>query len=342
MSLSEYAGSALIVKDMYNKNVNGVSPEEEKAIRETWAPSWDETSALLMKFEGKNIKLSNISYQYPIAELTSAFEVGLKGDSTDKLVGLLQNIWDRFGGAGAIAHRAAIEALFDVDLDYKSKITESSEGFANAVTRVGHYLTAFKPGFIKNDVPRILKTGKYEETTNQENFYRYLLGVRASKIDTSKLEKNVGYRIKPIKENIGKIRTSYSRDSKNKDNIIDSYNEYNARYQNELLEVRKHVLNVKTIAPRVGVSDKQIEQFIKGFRFSKGDIEQIFSGKVENMRIATDLGKLNRSEKIKQYIKLGLKMDEQMLEQMLKQEFKMGSIKRSGVITVREAVRAQR
>jgi len=306
-ALSAALGAASVGVAAYNAQ-NGFDSEQQKAIRETVAPEWDDSSALLFSRDGDKIGLTNVSYRMPVAELTSAFSAGARGeDFTDKATNFLRAVTDKMFGGGTMNVKNAINALQNRDPDTGRPITSDPRFLDGIIDRVTYYTgETFKPGFV-NDIQ------KWDERTPSELGARYLLGER--KFNTT-IDSGVGFRLRGLRENIKSIRSSYSGSlfDENAD-VAAEYNKFNDVYRANMAEMVKHVNNLRTL----GKSDEEIMALIKKGGASNVEVNATMRGLIPDMAIAVGV-KGPTLDRVKRYADIYSRLPRELGNRMLEQE----------------------
>ena len=250
-ALSGAIGAASAGIYFFNK-ANGFSDEEMKAIRETVAPDWDDSSALIFERDGDKIGLVNMAYRMPIADMTAILGAASRGeDATEVISNSFQAIGDKFFGQGTMNAKAIINSIQNRDPNTGRPISSDPEFLGSVFDRVKYYgVTAFEPGFVRD-------IRKWDDRTLKEQGARYLLGER--KLNTT-IEDGVGYKLRGIRDNINALRIGYSGSLYNeKANYADMYNKYNDTYRKNAEQVIKHVNNLRIL----GKSDQDISKILK-------------------------------------------------------------------------------
>lgn len=330
VALSGALGAATAGIAAFNK-LNGYDDEKVRAIKETPAPSWDESSALLIEDQGDGkIGLINMGYRMPAAELTSMFESGMgTGSYSDAASAVFQSFTDKFFGTGTMNAKNIINTLQNYNPNTGRKISNSVSRLDRVIDQGTFYAKqGFNPGFA-NDIK------KWDERTPGEMGARYLTGER--KFNTTYL-KGASYRFRPINDNVRGIRAGYSGSlsrSKNPGEAADSYAKYNETYRQNIAETIKHVNNLRTLEQTeediYNTLPQNFSKFVKGM---------VMDGKVPNMRISKSVSG-PRLERIESYVDTFKKLPVELGFEMLKQEASLGKIKTSDVDYIMTIVKLQ-
>ena len=314
MASAGYIATATAGISMMNRN-NGVSPEEEQALRETIIPEWDRDSKLLIKIDGDKVKTANISYQLPIAELSSAFEAGLRGEDFYQSVGnIFGATWNKMGGSGTMNAQNFFAALNNRDPRTGRPISDEPSGgrrFADLATYYG--AETFTPTLL----------GKTSDKTTPDLILRYTLGLRNQ---NTTIEGGAGFKIRALRERVNNLRRSYSSDLYYGKDMQQAYNSRNEVYKRNMAEAIKHAENLRIL----GQTEEQITNIFKKAGLSKVVIQSALDGNITDMPIAVSISgtKQEKKEKLlEQYEKLPPEIG--ML--MLNQARDSGKIKQSAV-----------
>jgi len=314
MASAGYIATATAGISMFNRN-NGVSPEEEQALRETILPDWDRDSKLLIKIDGDKVKTANISYQLPIAELSSAFEAGLRGEDFYESVGnIFGATWSKMGGSGTMNAQNFFAALNNRDPRTGRPISDEPSGgrrFAELATYYG--AETFTPTLL----------GKTSDKTTPDLILRYTLGLRNQ---NTTIEGGAGFKLRSLRERVNNLRRSYSSDLYYGKDMQQAYNSRNEVYKRNMAEAIKHAENLRIL----GQTEEQITNIFKKAGLSKVITQSALDGNITDMPIAVSISgtKQEKKEKLlEQYEKLPPEIG--ML--MLNQARDSGKIKQSAV-----------
>ena len=330
VALSGALGAATAGIAAFNK-LNGFDDEKVRAIKETAAPSWDESSALLVEDQGEGkIGLINMGYRMPAAELTSMFESGMgTGSYSDAASAVFQSFTDKFFGTGTMNAKNIINTLQDYNPNTGRKISTSVNRLDRIIDQGTFYAKqGFNPGFV-NDIK------KWDERTPGEMGARYLTGER--KFNTTYL-KGASYRFNPINDNFRGIRAGYSGSlsrSKSPDEAAESYAKYNENYRQNVAETIKHVNNLRILEQ----TDEDIYKTLPQ-NFSKFLKGMVMEGKVPDMRISSSVTGA-RLQRIEGYVENFKKLPSELGFKMLTQEAALGKIKTADVNDIITIVKLQ-
>ena len=330
VALSGALGAATAGIAAFNK-LNGFDDEKVRAIKETAAPSWDESSALLVEDQGEGkIGLINMGYRMPAAELTSMFEAGMgTGSYSDAASAVFQSFTDKFFGTGTMNAKNIINTLQDYNPNTGRKISTSVNRLDRIIDQGTFYAKqGFNPGFV-NDIK------KWDERTSGEMGARYLTGER--KFNTTYL-KGASYRFNPINDNFRGIRAGYSGSlsrSKSPDEAAESYAKYNENYRQNVAETIKHVNNLRILEQ----TDEDIYKTLPQ-NFSKFLKGMVMEGKVPDMRISSSVTGA-RLQRIEGYVENFKKLPSELGFKMLTQEAALGKIKTADVNDIITIVKLQ-
>ena len=315
IALSGALGAATAGIAAFNK-ANGFDDQKTKAVKETGAPDWDSSSALLIEDQGDGkVGLINMAYRMPIAELTSIFEAGLgTGSYTDASSKMFQSFTDKFFETGTMNAKNIINTLQNYNPKTGRTITDKVGRLDRIIEQATFYVQeGFTPGFVK-DIKR------WDDSTPGELGARYLTGER--KLNTT-FVKGAKFKFRALDKSIRGARSGYTGAVKYDDNPVASYSQYNETYRQNVAEIVKHVNNLRILE----VSEEEIYKSLPE-NFSKPLKEMVMNGRVPDMRIATAIKGTNL-ERTKayadQYKKLS-EASEELARDMLQQEVVLGRI----------------
>lgn len=305
-SLGALIGSASAGIYAWNKS-KGFSDEEMKAIRETVAPDWDDSSALLFERNGDKIGMTNMAYRIPIADMTAIVEAGIgTGDFGTSASEMFQATTDKFFGKGTMNAKNLLSSIMNRDIETGKKISTSQNLGERLFDQTYYYVTdTFKPGFM-NDLR------KFDERTGKELVARYLLGERKM---NSNIMESAGRKINDLQDNIRANAGAYSGALKYEDDALSSYNKYNNNYRSNAEVIVNHVKNLRTL----GKNDKEISDLLKSKNISRVLRESAMIGQVPNMPIAVGVSG-NKEQRVKRYVEIFEKLPRDMGIQMIQQE----------------------
>ncbi len=312
-------------------NLNGFDDEKLRAIKETSAPEWDESSALLVEDQGDGkIGLINMAYRMPAAELTSMFEAGLgTGSYSDAASAVFQSFTDKFFGTGTMNAKNIINTLQNYDPNTGRKVSTSVNKLDRIIEQGTFYAKqGFNPGFARD-------IQKWDERTSGDIGARYLLGER--KFNTTYLG-GATFRLKPLNDNIKSIRTGYSsslKRSKNPNEAAQAYADNNENYRQNIAEVIKHVNNLRILEQ----TEEDIYKILPR-NFSKFEKDMVMQGKVPDMRVASSISGA-RLKRIETYVENFKKLPRDLAFKMLEQEAVLGRLKAADVRDIINIVKLQ-
>lgn len=299
---------------------NGIDRDQEDAIRETAAPFYNADNKLLIKRDGDNIKLANISYQLPIAELTSVFEAGFRGENPADAVGKsFGALWGKMGGSGTINATNFFAALSGKDPSTGRPISDEP-GFANQFADRLLFYTG------ETFTPTLL--GKMSDKTIPDLISRYTLGLRN---ENTTIQKGAGFKFRDVKDNLNNIRRSYSSDLYNKKDMQRSYVSQNAVYQRNLEFLTKQVNNLRTLDK----TNDEIDSMMKKAGLSKKIREAALNNEMINMPFGVGISG-TRAEKKEKAFELYESLPKDVGLYMLNEARDDGRIKQS---TINEIIR---
>ena len=323
--LSGALGAASFGIAAYNKK-NGFDNKKVRAIKETVAYDWDDTSALVIQDLGdQKVGLVNMGYRMPIADLTSIFEAGLgTGSYTEAASGMFGALSDKFFGKGTINAKNFFNAIQNIDPDTGERIGKSANKLDNVIDQATFYVAeSFTPGFVR-DIQR------WDDRTAGEKGARYILGER--KFNTSFTE-GAGRKFNNAVKRIRGVRNQYSAEARGADDIASVYQKNNNTYRSNIEEIITHIDNLRTLE----VSNQDIYKTLPA-TLSKNVKLAAMKGIVLDMPVAVSI-KGNRLEQTKQYIELVEKMPRDLATKMLKQEVSSKKINRAQLNTIVNAIK---
>ena len=317
--MSTMIGGVTVGLNQFNRQ-KGISEEEEEALRETVVPDWDRNSKLLFNRDGDNIKIANASYQFPMAELTSVLESGLRGeDGVDAVGKTFTSAFDKLGGAGTMNMTNFYSALVNRDPRTGRPISSEPEGVRQFKDRFLYYSAeTFNPTLL----------GKTSDKTIPDLIWRYTLGLRNQ---NTTIMDGAGFKFRALKDNINNIRRSYSSDFYQDKDMVSSYQERNATYQRNLAQVIRHVRNLRIL----GKSDEEINKAMSKNGLSKSIRESALNGEMDNMPLAVGISG-SRAERKEKLLQIYDKLPPEIGVLMLNEAKGDGKIKQS---TVNEVIR---
>lgn len=307
----------------------GVSEEIEIALRETVLAPWEIDQALTIDKDGDEVKIANIGYQIPTAELTSVVESALRGeDIIQSSENMMNALYGKFGGDLTIAAKNFFAAYNGYDLNGNKISNKPDRSFGRIFDSVGWYLAdTYTPGTITD-----LK--KLDERTTLENALRYLVGYR---MRTTGVEKGAGFKFKDISERLRSIRSQYSSSVRNSKTLSDDYKKLNADYRNLQQETIGHINNLRTL----GKTDEEIYEIVFGKIRDKDLVQNMLKGGIEDMSISSLIpkGKKNSKERVQAYFDISNKLPIEMTLDMLMMDQEDDKISRSEVRTIINAIK---
>ena len=312
-------------------SARGFDDEKVRAIKETAAPAWDKSSALLMEDQGDGkVGLINMAYRMPAAELTSIFEAGLgTGSFTDAGGAMFQSFTDKFFGTGTMNAKNIINTLQNYNPKTGRAISDSPNRLNRIIDQATFYASeGFTPGFIR-DIPR------WDKDTPGELGARYLTGER--KLNTT-FTKGAGYKFRALDKNIRGLRSGYTGAIKYEKDPVGNYNKYNTTYRQNVSEMVKHVRNLRIL----NVSEEEIYKTLPD-NLSKSLKAMVMAERVPDMRIATSV-KGTRLERTKSYADQYKELDKvspELARKMIEQEVVLGRINSQMLRNIRALIQLE-
>lgn len=307
---------------------SGVDSDEEEFYREYVVAPWERDQALHIRRDGNKIKLANMSYQIPFAEMTSILESAFRGDDFSSVMGnMIDSAWGKFGGDLTINLKNAVAATQNSDLQTGERITHA-RGFSKALDQVQYYFAEnFTPGTVR-DLKKFEERGGLGSIDNQ---LRYTLGYRSRNTD---IETGIGFKLRDIQSNLEGVRSDYSSDLYKSDNVAQAYETNNATYKQNAEALVDFVEKARAFHAGnedAGLTDEKLVALMKNARIPRAVIDAAMEGSVVDMQIYTAGGARNKEDKLRRYVTLGEKMPYDMLTKMLQQDFDQKKINRNDV-----------
>ena len=258
---------------MYNRN-KGISEEEEIALRRTATPSYNENAKLLYSRDGDKLKITNASYQFPVAELTSVFEAGLRGENFyDSVGGSFSALYDKFIGEGTMNFNNFYSAINNINPNTGNKISYEPRDMDRYKDLAKFYaLETFTPTGL----------GKLEGRTKLDLAGRFILGLRTQ---NTTISDGFGFKMRDIKDNLAGVSRSYKSDLMNDKNMVESYKANNELYKRNLEQIIIHVDDLRTL----GKSEEEIDALLKKNKITGVIREAALEGKVIDMPLAVGI-----------------------------------------------------
>lgn len=314
-ALSAYGTAASGALYMYNKQ-NGVTDDQMKARRETLMPSYLRNANVVMERDGDNFSFTDMSYRMPFAELTSVPMAALRGEGYDGAASnALQSIMDKFLGGGTMVAKRFIDASRNFDPRTGKPISEDIQGIDRLYDQVKYFAGEFNPGIVKEFQNKA-------ERNMDEQVARIFLAERKF---TTDIPKAMFFNMKPIKKNLGSIRSKYSGSLRNQVDPAQAYDEANNLYRQNIGEIVKHVNNLRT----ENVDDEKIREYIdlagKSYKLSRVEKAAIMGGVIPDMKVAVGIYGTT-PEKAKAYADLYSVLPEPLATKMVQQEVVAGTM----------------
>jgi hypothetical protein len=297
----------------------GIDSEKEEAMRETVFAPWEENQSLHIRKDGNKIRIANLGYQIPTAELSSVVDSALRGDNFMSAAGkAIDSMWSKFGGDLTINMKNIVAAVNNMDANGR-RISDKVDGLSKNLDLVSWYMGEnFTPGTFSD-------FQKLDERTTADNVLRYTLGYRVRNLD---MMESAGYKFRDIRKGLKGISSKYNSSSFNDADMSGSYQELNKVYRSQMEQGVRHVNNLRTL----DATEQEIKQSLSK-TFTKSDVENIMTGNVPDMSISTGVPS-NRIDKRARYVQLAGRMPEDMAMKMLQDDYDKGKLKRSDVQAV--------
>ena len=324
-ALSAVLSAGSVVPMVLNKE-EGVDSEKEQAMRETILAPWEENQSLHIRKDGNKIRIANLGYQVPTAELSSIAEAGFRGGNfMEGMSKSIDSMWSKFGGDLTINMKNIVSAVNNMDANGR-RISDKVDGLSKNLDLVSWYMGEnFTPGTVTD-----LK--KLDERESTDNILRYTLGYRVRNLD---MLESAGYKFRDMKKSLKGINSKYSSASYNQDDMSGAYEELNNVYRSQMEQGVRHVNNLRTLEASEDEIKKQLSK-----SFNKSEVENLMTGTVPDMPISTGVPS-NRIEKRARYVELAGKMPEEMAMKMLRDDYERGKLKRSDIQAVIRRIQMQ-
>ena len=228
--------------NLYNKHVGGVSEEEQKAVRESVSPEYNEynPNAIHKTKDGKYYE-TNISYTAPFSDISSIFMAGARGENfEDSLKNTVAAFGSKIIGDESFLIAPLMAAIGNYIPRTDKKISEEVETIPNLLERTGWFASkAFTSG-LQREVENA--TRAYNPTTSRE------LALKAAGLRTKLIDpvEGVGFRLRDIRSSLNSISSKYASATYNMagQNLEDEYNNQNRVYQDNFSLISKHIRNM--------------------------------------------------------------------------------------------------
>ena len=242
-----YGGGAAAITGF---NRESVTPEQEKALRETIVHEWDENAPLLIKRDkdGK-VYTKNATYLAPQMQVVAPFMAAFRGESfKDSLSKMAETAGDGVLENGGFMLKGVSQALANYDIEAEQKITTDPTLYGKIVDQAawaGKEL--FQPGFVR------------EYKKSQEN----PLGVTAMRmggirVNATTEQKGFGFRLREVQSKLDTVKDQlasarYEKADQigrllNREELGFSYDTVlNPLYKTHQEELIKHVNNMRVL-----------------------------------------------------------------------------------------------
>jgi hypothetical protein len=231
-------------------NRDSVTPEQEKALRETIVPEWDENAPLLIKrYKDGKVYTKNATYLVPQMQVIAPFMSAFRGESMgDALSKMTETAGDGVLENGGFMLKGVSQALANYDNETQRKITTDPTLYGKIVDQTawaGKEL--FEPGFVR-------ETKKAQENPLAVTAMR-MGGIR---VNATTEEKGFGFRLREVQSDLDTVKdqlaTARYRDT-NKTGRLLNKEELGAEYENILNplykshqdQLIKHVKNMRVL-----------------------------------------------------------------------------------------------
>lgn len=266
---SAYAAASYGLNEL---NRESLTPEQERAFRDTVAADFERDKPLFIKKnKDGSYTVVNTAYYLPQTILANPVMSVIRGENAEKGTGnLLKVFQNELIGGGSFAAQAFSSLASGRDFESGELISNATTGFGQAVDR--------SQNFAKELVPSTITALQKEDKTLQDKVARQA-GLRVERRDNAE---GFGYRARGINEAINNIKTTMSGKQYALTNKKISPEEYQAsitdeqnNYAANIDMMINHVKNLKTL----GETDETIIPMLKDARFSSIDILNLLEGK---------------------------------------------------------------
>jgi hypothetical protein len=242
-----YGGGAAAITSF---NRDSITPEQEKALRETVIQGWDENAPLLIKMDkdGK-VYTKNATYLVPQMQVIAPFMSAFRGESMgDALSKMAETAGDGVLENGGFMFKGVSQALANYDNEAQRKITTDPTLYGKIVDQAawaGKEL--FEPGFVR-------EAKKAQENPLAVTAMR-MGGIR---VNVTTKEKGFGFRLREVQSDLDTVKdqlaTARYRDTDktgrllNKEELGAEYeNILNPLYKSHQEKLIKHVKNMRVL-----------------------------------------------------------------------------------------------
>lgn len=253
-------------------NRESLTPEQERAFRDTVAADFERDKPLFIKKnQDGSYTVVNTAYYLPQTILANPVISVIRGENAEEGTGnLLKVFQNELVGGGSFAAQAFSSLASGRDFETGKLISNAPTAIGQAVDR--------SQNFAKELVPSTITALQKEDKTFQDKVARQA-GLRVEKRDNAE---GFGFKARGINEAINNIKTTMSgkqyalTDKKispeeYQASIADEQNNYAANIDMMI----NHVKNLKTL----GETDETIIPMLKDARFSSIDILNLLEGK---------------------------------------------------------------
>ena len=276
-----YGGGAAAITGF---NRESVTPEQEKALRETIVPEWDENAPLLIKRDkdGK-VYTKNATYLVPQMQVIAPFMSAFRGESmADALSKMTETAGDGVLENGGFMFKGVSQALANYDIESQQKITTDPTLYGRIVDQAawaGKEL--FQPGVVR-------EVKKAQENPLSLTAMR-MGGIR---VNATTEEKGFGFRLREVQSKLDTVKdqlaTARYRDYDkigrllNKEELESTYaTTLNPLYKNHQQELNKHVSNMRVL----GYDDDSIIRMMAKSKIPNIEVINAIDGNVEDLPI---------------------------------------------------------
>ena len=274
-----YGGGAAAITAF---NRDSVTTEQEKALRETIVPEWDENVPLLIKRDkdGK-VYTKNATYLVPQMQLVAPFMSAFRGESFgDSLNKLASTAGDGVLENGGFMLKGVYQALANYDVEAQQKITTDPTLYGKLIEQSAWASKElFQPGFVR-------EYKKAQENPLSVTAMR-LGGLR---VNSTTEQKGFGFRLREVQSNLDTVKDQlasarYEKADQigrllNREELGYTYdNILNPLYKTHQKKLIKHVKNMRVL----GHDNDSIMRMMRDGGISNLEALNAIDGNVEDL-----------------------------------------------------------
>lgn len=231
--------------NLYNKHVGGVDEEEQRAVRESASPEYNEYNPnVLHKTKDGKYYETNMSYTAPFSDISSIFMAGARGESfEDSLKNVVAAFSSKIIGDESFVIAPLMAAIGNYVPRTDKKISEEVEFVPNVLERTGWFADKVFTTGLQREIEKA--TRAYNPTTAKELALK-AIGFRTKLIDPVE---GVGFRLRDIRNSLNSISSKYASATYNMagEDLEAEYNNQNRIYQDNFNIISRHIKNMRTM-----------------------------------------------------------------------------------------------